>query len=67
MKINLIDISLMIVGAAIGYLIGTKSGLSGWDWFSEILFGTLVGLIFGIAFVEKQYEILIGAVVGLVA
>ena len=66
MKENLVHTSLMLVGAAIGYLIVTQSGLSGWDWFSEILFGALLGLIFGIAFVEKQYKILIGAVVGLV-
>ena len=66
MKRNYIGISLVLTGSAIGYLIGTKSGLSGWGLFREMFFGMLVGLFLGIAFIDKQYGILIGAIVGLV-
>jgi hypothetical protein len=65
MKKDFLYLPFIITGIAVGYFNALTGGLFGRQLFWELLFGGLLGLIVGMAFLEKQYGILVGAVIGL--
>ena len=65
MKKDFLYIPFIVTGLAVGYFNAFMGSLHGWNLFWEMLFGGLLGLIIGMAFLEKQYGVLVGAVIGL--
>ena len=61
-------ISFVLIGCAIGFLIGTKSGLSGWSLIGEVFWGAALFYSLTLALFDwgNEYGMLVGALIGLV-
>jgi hypothetical protein len=67
MKKELLYIPIILTGSAIGYFVGIKANLLGWDLYWEVFCGTFLFLNFGVALLELNdgRGVFIGAAVGL--
>lgn len=66
MKKEFLYIPFIVAGLAVGYFNASVLHFRGWYLFWEMIFGAPLGLMIGMAFLEKRYEILIGAILGLI-